>query len=222
MGDLFEAYDRVRGRMIALAEGCGPGELDRTVPACPDWTVADLVAHCSGLPAALCSGDVPTGDLQTWLDGLVEARRGRPLSSVIEEWTSIDEGLEGLLSGGAGLLFDDLAVHEHDLRGAIGRPDHDALEVDTVLPRTLAGLAGPVQAAGLGSIEARCGDRAWRSHDADPGWVLVTTPWEVTRAVNSRRTAAELRALPHEGDVEPYLSVLDAHLPLPTAPLGEL
>ncbi|MCD9624997.1 maleylpyruvate isomerase N-terminal domain-containing protein [Rhabdothermincola salaria] len=221
MGDLFEAYDRVRMRMIELVEGCDPDELARTVPACPDWSVTDLVAHCSGLPAALSSGDVPGGELQAWLDGLVEARRGRSLASLVEEWTSIDEGLRGLLSGGAGLLFDDLAVHEHDLRGAIGRADYDALDVDMVLPRTLAGLTAPLEAAGLGSIEARCGVRTWRSHDAPPGWVLVTTPWEVTRAVNSRRTADELRALPHEGEVEPYLAVLDAHLPLPTESLGE-
>lgn len=221
MGDLFDAYDRVRARMIAVLETCESDELARTVPACPDWSVTDLVAHCCGLPAALASGDVPSGDLQTWLDGVIDARRGRPLSSLTEEWTSIDEGLRVLLSGGAGLLFDDLAVHEHDLRGAVGRPDHDALDVDVVLPRTLAGLAGPLEDAGLGAIVARSDDRTWRSHDAEPGWVLRTTPWEVTRAVNSRRTADELRALPHEGDVEPYLAILDAHLPLPQVSLGE-
>jgi hypothetical protein len=40
-------------------------------------------------------------------------------------------------------------------------------------------------------------------------------------AGNSRRTADELRALPSDGDAEPYLALLDAHLPLPGHSLGE-
>jgi hypothetical protein len=61
----------------------------------------------------------------------------------------------------------------------------------------------------------------WRSHDADAGWVLLVTPSEAVRAINSRRTADELRALPSDGDVVPYLPVLAAHLPLPVRSLGE-
>jgi len=90
-----------------------------------------------------------------------------------------------------------------------------------MLPRTLAGFAKPLRHAGLGSIAVRHDDRIWRSHDSEPGWTLDVTPWEATRAVNSRRTADELRELPHRGDVEPYLAILDAHLPLPAAPLKE-
>jgi hypothetical protein len=39
--------------------------------------------------------------------------------------------------------------------------------------------------------------------------------------VGSRRTADELRGLPGEGDVEPFVAVLDAHLPLPLTSLRE-
>ena len=50
------------------------------VPACPEWTAADLVAHCTGIPAALSAGDYPSGDQQAWLDGLVVASpRGVPI-----------------------------------------------------------------------------------------------------------------------------------------------
>jgi hypothetical protein len=107
------------------------------------------------------------------------------------------------------------------LRGAVDVPDHGALEVDVMLPRTLAGFAKPLRRAGLGSIAVRHDDRIWRSHDSEPDWTLEVTPWEATRAVNSRRTADELRELPHRGDVEPYLAILDAHLPLPAATLKE-
>ncbi len=221
MAELFEAYVRTRSRMIDVVRSASADEMLGMVPACPEWTVADLVAHCTGIPAALSAGDYPSGDQQAWLDGLVASRRGLPMAAVIEEWLALDESLKPMLGGPAGLLFDDLAVHEHDLRGALGRADHGALEVDVVLPRTLAGLAEPLRAAGLGAIEVRDCHGSWRSHDVESGWVLLTTPWEAARAVNSRRTPDELREIPHEGDVEAFLVVLDEHLPLPSTSLGE-
>jgi hypothetical protein len=219
--DVVEAYLRIRDRMAALTRAAPPAQLEARVPACPGWTAADLVAHCVGIPAALAAGDLPDGDLQGWLDGLVTRRRGRPVDELLEEWTTADAALPGLLGGPGGQLFVDLGVHEHDLRGALGAPDHTALEPDLLLPRSLGLLAGLLEDAGLGSIAVEHGPDRWRSHDAEPGWVLVVEPWEAARAVNSRRTADEVRALPHRGDVEPYLAVLDAHLPLPARSLGE-
>ena len=61
----------------------------------------------------------------------------------------------------------------------------------------------------------------WRSHDDDPGWTLRVEPWEAVRALYSRRTADELRALPGDGDAEPYVTLIVAHLPLPEQSLGE-
>jgi hypothetical protein len=40
--------------------------------------------------------------------------------------------------------------------------------------------------------------------------------------IYSRRTADELRALGGSDNIEAYISVLDAHLPLPVNPLNEL
>jgi hypothetical protein len=127
----------------------------------------------------------------------------------------------GALTAGSALLFGDLAVHEHDFRGALGRPDHSALEVGDMLPRTIAAFSRPLQEAGLAPIELRCGDDVWRSHEGEPGWTLIVDPWTAVRAMNSRRTADELRALPSRGDPDPYLPILDAHLPLPVHSLGE-
>jgi hypothetical protein len=61
----------------------------------------------------------------------------------------------------------------------------------------------------------------WRSHDAEPGWVLEVSPWEAVRVLYSRRTAEELRALGGSDNIDAYIAVLDAHLPLPTSSLGE-
>jgi hypothetical protein len=207
--------------MVELAASLGPGDLRRAVPACPAWTVFDLIAHVVSMPAAIGNGESPPGPITEWLQSLVESRRDQSVGALTEEWLSLDGSISAILSGPGGVLFGDLAVHEHDLRGAVGAAEHGALEAEIMLPRTLAGFAKPLRQVGLGAIAVRHSGRVWRSHDAEPGWTLEVTPWEATRAVNSRRTADELRELPHDGDVEPYLAILDSHLPLPATSLRE-
>jgi uncharacterized protein (TIGR03083 family) len=207
--------------MIAVLDTTPEAELARVVPSCPDWTVHQLLAHVVSIPAALASGRQPNGPINDWLSELVAERSDQPASSLHDEWRALDSALDALLSGGAALLFGDLAIHEHDLRGALGRPDHEALEVDAMLPRTVTAFRKPLQEAGLAPLAVRCGDQVWRSHDGEPGWTLIVDPWTAVRAVNSRRTADELRALPSQGDADPYLPILDAHLPLPVQSLDE-
>jgi hypothetical protein len=218
--DLLDAYRAVRTRICAIATDLTPDELAATVPSCPEWTVHDLIAHNMALPAAIGAGDLPDGDLQTWLDGLVAARRGQPVEALIAEWETLDEIVGGVLSATA-VLLDDLATHEHDLRAAVGRPDHAALAVDLVVPAALETLLGGLTAAEVGALVIEAPEGTWRSHDAEPGWTIRTSAWEAFRAVGSRRTADELRALPGHGDAEAFIPVLEAHLPLPRTSLRE-
>ena len=221
--ELFDAYSTTRARITLLTESLSPADLTGAVPACPLWTVQDLIAHVVSMPAAIGNGELPPGATGEWLQSLVEARRDQDVGELTEEWLSLDSAIASILNGpGPGeLLFVDLAVHEHDLRGAVGAPDHGELEVEVMLPTTLAAFAAPLRNAGLGAIEVRQDGRIWRSHDSESGWTLEVTPWEAVRAVNSRRTPDELRELPHGGDVEPCLAILDAHLPLPATSLNE-
>jgi hypothetical protein len=221
MDDLHEPYLRTRARVSTLLAAADDDDLARTVPACPAWSVHDLAAHLVGIPAALATGRMPDGDVDAWLQEIVDERRSDDVKALMAEWVALDEVIAPMLQGAGGRMFADLAVHEHDLRGALDRPDHDALEVDAMLPRTIAAFSHPLRDAGLGAIVVEHDWRTWRSHDADAGWTLHVDPWEAVRAVNSRRTADELRALPADGDAEPYLAVLDAHLPLPARSLGE-
>jgi hypothetical protein len=85
----------------------------------------------------------------------------------------------------------------------------------------MAAFRHPLRDAGLGAIEVRSDGGSWRTSEDPVGWTLLVDPWEAVRALGSRRTADELRALPAEGDCEPYLKILDEHLPLPAKSLGE-
>ena len=96
-----------------------------------------------------------------------------------------------------------------------------ALDASIMVPRALASCVTALDANGLGSIEVRNEDGVWTSHDAPVGWVLAVSPWEAVRVLYSRRTADELRDLGGSDDLEAYISLLDAHLPLPQHSLGE-
>ena len=221
MDDLFEPYQRTRSRVSALLVDATPDALEHTVPACPAWSVHDLAAHLVGVPATLAAGNYPDGDINAWLQGIVDERREVDVDDLVQEWTTLDAVIAPMLQSTGALLFTDVAIHEHDLRGALGDSDHGALEVDAVMACALPSFASPLQDAGLGAIVVEHDGRTWRSHDADAGWTLHVTPWEATRALGSRRTVAELRALPSDGGGDAYFAVIAGHLPLPEQSLGE-
>jgi hypothetical protein len=221
MDSLVGAYLRTRERVADLLLAADAAELQLQVPACPAWCVQDLLAHLVSMPAAISTGRLPSGPIGEWLDELIVERQGQALAELITEWRSLDAALAELIDGPAALLFDDLVVHEHDLRGALNTPDHAALEVAQALPRAVAAFGEPLRSAGLGAIEVRTADQVWRSHEDQVGWTLLVDPWTAVRALSSRRTADELRALPSTGEADAYIGVLDAHLPLAAAPLHE-
>jgi len=221
MTELFTAYDETRNRMLDIARAAGPDALATTIPSCPDWSALQLITHCVSLPAAIAAGSFPTGDSNEWIASIIQDRAGASLDELATEWVSVNDTIAGMVNGGGAVLFDDLVVHEHDLRGALGVPDHSALDASISVPRSLESCVAALETAGLGSIEVRSGSDVWRSHDAEPGWILEVSPWEAVRVLYSRRTTDELRALGGSDNIGAYIAVLDAHLPLPTSSLGE-
>lgn len=218
----FDVRDRVVGTVAMLPVE----QLSTRVPACPEWTVHDLLAHLVSTPMTILAGDIPDevmggGDPNPWLGELVEDNAGRSVIDLARWWASDDEALAEVV-GGAGLLLADLMAHEGDLHGAIGSRAHRcAPELDAQVDAALAGLRPGIVAAGLPPICVDTGTDRHSSGEGDPGWTLRTTLWEAHRALNSRRTREELAVLEHEGDPSMYFEVLHSHLPLPVQSLGE-
>lgn len=212
--DNAEAYTRTRLRVTELVTDLAGEAEATTVPACPDWTIHDLVAHVAGMPTALATGDLPEGNPAEWIDRIVADRRDTPLSTLVEAWAEAEGSLGPIIEGG--LLTRDLIVHEQDLRGALGRPGaRDSAEVELAMTNALTSLAGPLGDAGLGAIAVTWDGRRWLSHDAAVGWTLAAEPWEAMRTLESRRTADEMAA------PAGYAAVIGGHLPLPTQSLQE-
>lgn len=225
-GRVASMYFDIRDRVVGAAAMLTDEQLALPVPACPEWTVHELVTHLVSMPMAILAGDVPEtvmggGDPTPWLAQLVHDHSHRSIGELARWWASDDAALAGVVQG-AGLLLADLFTHESDLHGAIGSTAHrDAPELDTQIDAALAGLRKDIDVAGLPPIAVDTDTTRRVSADGDPGWVLRTGFWEAHRALNSRRTVDELVAIEHEGDPMRYVEVLHRHLPLPAQSLGE-
>jgi uncharacterized protein (TIGR03083 family) len=225
--DFADEYAAARSNIRTLLVDVDDAAATTTVPACPAWTVHDLCAHLVGVPAALVARDnPPPGDNQAWVDGQVAARADRTVGELLDEWDAVGPAFEGLMRklphAFGGLVYDAVA-HEHDLRGALGRPgDRDDAGVHATLDLVVGMVDRDLAAVGPhpGTLRLRAGGREWVLGAGDPTVSIETTPFELMRLLGSRRSRAQVLAAPWDGDVEPFLPAL-AHMPLPVADIVE-
>jgi uncharacterized protein (TIGR03083 family) len=203
MGEVAEAYAGCRARIAELTGALdGPGAAT-PVPACPGWSVHDVVAHVSGVVDDALAGRLDGVATDPWTAAQVEARRDRSVAEMLAEWDEQAAAFEGLLDaiGDPGRqAVADVATHEHDVRGALGVPgarDSDAVRIGLAFfaPRLLEsaaerGVVLRVLADGL----------AWGPDDAPTS--VSGGPFELFRALSGRRSAEQLRALRWEGDAD--------------------
>lgn len=217
-------YHRSRLRMRSLVRELDPAGAQRRVPACPAWTIADLLAHLSGLAGGYGTGRVPDGDRQAWLDGFVAERSGRELGQIMAEWDGVGPLLEQEIATRPERrwpLVYDVIAHEHDLRGALGRP---GARVGTTIRLGLE-LGLRITANDLGrydlpALRVVAEGMNLVAGDGPPELTLEASAFEAFRLLGSRRTLAEMRAAAFAGDVDRYLPGL-VHMRLPTHSLGE-
>ena len=100
----------------------------------------------------------------------------------------------------------DVASHEQDIRGAIGRPGaRDNAAIRRVTPMLLDWLAVPVR---IGTEDGVTGD--------DAELALSTTRFEAFRWRMGRRSQAQLAAMAWSADPAPVLADLTVFGPSPT------
>jgi uncharacterized protein (TIGR03083 family) len=215
-------YHETRERLGGVVRALRPEETHRRVPSCPAWDVHDVIAHVSGVPEMVVTGRRPPGGSQALIDTAVAERRELSMEQMLALWEACADQVSELVEG-IPLFLVDLVCHEHDVRQAVGRPGaRDVPAVRTAVELFLTTrLAEHIEAHGLGALRVDVGDATWSSHDAPVVCTIRVDAWEALRVLLSRRTAPEVRAVPMEGDIEPFLPVLDAHAPLPVESLHE-
>jgi uncharacterized protein (TIGR03083 family) len=221
--DGIAEWTRAQQRVIGLVTGLSPERAAQTVPACPDWTVRDLLAHMVGLGADVLAGDEPDDHNEEWTAKQVAARRDRDVDALVTEWQELAEPLRAWMAVHGTRPLGDVTIHEQDLRGALGEPGgQDTPAMAAMRDRFVARLAARLDPA-LGPLALVGPEWSWCSDGEPPDAAveLRAPDFELTRALMARRSAAQLRSWTVRGDVEPYLDAFATLGPLPARDLRE-
>jgi uncharacterized protein (TIGR03083 family) len=220
--DAITEWTNTQRRVVELIEALDAAEAERSVPACPDWTVTQLLAHMVGLNADVLAGDEPDDHNSTWTQRQVDLRAGREPAALVTEWLALTQPMQDWMHEHGTRPLHDAVIHEQDMRGAVGRPgarDSDGLAA--VREAMAERFATRVRAAHLAPVELRSPAWIFSTGDGDPGLELFAPDFDLTRALMTRRTADQLRQWSTAGTIDPYLSVFASLGPLPDRPLPE-
>lgn len=242
MGDIGEVYADGRRRITELVAQASPEQLQAVVPSCPDWTVTDVVAHLAGVCTDVLEGRIEGVATDPWTAAQVEARKGRSIEALVDEWSTAAPQVEAMAAHFPGRVGTqwviDLTTHEHDIRLALGEPGaRDSEAVQMGLGFVVGGLAATVAARGLPPLEVKADGSSWvvggGDGETDMGAILLGaeppmggTPeatveapaFELFRALTGRRSADQVRRYSWTGDPDPYLPAFEFG-PFKTSPV---
>ena len=195
------AYRTCRENITGLLQA-HPDAADRIVPACPDWTARDLLAHvieaCQSRYHAL-------GD---------EANPPRPLSELdvpelLAEWARIAPPVEQSLAGksgfGSDVLVMDAFTHELDLRRVVEAPPPDGHPAfPTALGLILNGFSASVYAHGLPALRIETEGAQWVAGGGEPGGTVRAHYFDLYRSIAGRRTRQQIAELSWNAPAETW------------------
>ena len=235
------AYEDGLRSVVAILDRSPETTLDRQVPACPLWSVRDLVAHLAGVAEDATRGEFYDGATQAWAEpelarrreewtaGHVRSRGGATGPEVVADLQRHGHALVQAWRRGRPVAVDvepwmvmapvaDLAAHLEDLREALG------VAPEPSSPITRAGFAAyrgwlgeRIDARGLPPLRLSDGEDEWVLGDAN-GDVVTTLQadrHDLFRGISGRRSLAEVTSWAREGDLTPYASVVSPY-PLPS------
>ncbi|MFI5735183.1 maleylpyruvate isomerase N-terminal domain-containing protein [Kribbella sp. NPDC051587] len=184
-------YADARARITTAVRDLGAADLQRLVPACPEWTVHNLVSHLAGGAADFVAGNLEGAPRPPWTAVQVDARRDRSIGGVLDEWATTGRQLEELILSGTTAHpmicnpYVDAGTHEADLHGVlgIGRPPREVwlATIDWIVdesgPLTVTTSDGVFYVSGDGPVAA-----------------VETSSYELFRALFGRRSAAQIES----------------------------
>ncbi|MEU8414289.1 maleylpyruvate isomerase family mycothiol-dependent enzyme [Amycolatopsis japonica] len=197
-----EGYRQVRENIAILVAGhAGAGE--RAVPACPQWTVRDLIAHlteiCDRVITRFGGEACPIPEsasavelLKLWLE------RGPEADTLL--------AADGDGKSRGDIMVMDAFTHELDIRYALGAPPPEAhaawLRGFEVL---VSGLGASLGRHGLPGMRLETEGATWIAGTEPVAAVLSGAPADLYRTLAGRRSPAQIAAMDWLGDPEPWL-----------------
>jgi len=215
VSDIGSVYAEGRARLTDVVASADRDQHVGRVPGCPEWVVRDVVAHVTGVCADVLSGKLEGVATEAWTGVQVAQRKDRTVAEILAEWSEVAPQVEAMAPHFPGRMAEqwvlDLTTHEHDIRGALGRPgarDTDGVAIGLDFAVTM-GMAASIAGRGLPALRVKADDRAWVVGDGEPAAELAGTPFDLFRAMTGRRSAAQIRGLRWTGDPDVFLCAFE-------------
>jgi uncharacterized protein (TIGR03083 family) len=194
-GDVGVHYRTSRERFMSFIRELTPEELAMSVPACPGWSVRDVLGHVAGITDDAVNGrikGIPTEE-QT---AEQVARSGQlTVEALLDRWEQQAPDFQAVLTSVGPSIAPaaiDVAVHEQDIRGALGKPgSRYNATIAWALPMLVHGFERRLENAGLPPVRVDVEGEIMAA--GEPGApVLKITQFEAFRAFLGRRTLDEV------------------------------
>ena len=191
-------YRDARERIIAVARELSAEQLAANVPACPRWTVRDLLAHLAGGTADVVNNNLAGAPGEEWTQAQITARAQRDLAELLDEWDELGPRWEEIARRAEHPSFIvrnpflDTGVHEADLYGALGLPRQPE-----VMYRAIAASVTPrvgEDFAGLGVFTVITPDGEYRLGAGDTEASVRIDTYSLSRALFGRRSRTQIES----------------------------
>lgn len=190
--EITAIYGRSRDRLIDGLRSLPTETAATAVPACPAWTVKDVVSHLTGLVADVLAETPPPLGTDEMTSRQVAERAALSLDEICAEWASNASAIVPYLSDdplrGLGLTAD-LAVHAHDLAEALDALPPPAEEATGIACERYVPLLQERAVTQLDlALTVELGERHWAALEGATPLRLAATPTDFLRCVTGRRT----------------------------------
>lgn len=204
----YQQYVDSARRVQALVTQLDAAELDLRTPACPDWSVRDVLAHLAGAAASFGTPSFAGVGTDPWTREHVETRRDAPLAELIAERWEHAPRLEQVPPDSHAWLpvVHDALTHEADIRGAIGSPQLPPDALAAAFP--LIERALPRQLGRLGTVEVVVDGQCRKVGEGEPELVVQAPMFEFWRGWFGRRSAGQMARWVRRGDAAAFADAL--------------
>lgn len=188
-----EAYRHLRKNVLELLSVERPAE-NPTVPACPEWTVRDLVAHLVG------SAALAIGRMSGWPSTHPSSSADMGVAELLDTWDQLGGEVDLLLADrgdrAGNLLVTDAFTHELDIRYALGIPLPDEHPAFASAFEVLAnGFSAAVTSHNLPALRLSTGSTQWTVGDGEPAATVTAHRYDLYRSIAGRRSYEQITAL---------------------------
>lgn len=205
-------YQDTKERICALLPRAEDPSWATSVPACPGWTVRDVVAHLAAVAEDWADRTLTGAPTDEQTAEHIARFADRNTTQLLTAWTSATTRLQQLAAtDGLSPPLGDIASHEHDIRGALDRAGaRESAAVWHTSDRLIPMLqpSRPVRIT-VEDGEYLCGPAG------GPEIELTTTRFEALRWRTGRRSRAQLATMNWSGDPAPIIDELYLFGPTP-------